>query len=60
VGGGLHTSGFVGELESDMMPHREEDAVHPKSRHKVGDTGVKATLGGGVIAQWGLGRVEVP
>jgi hypothetical protein len=23
-------------LKSDMMPHREEDAVDPKSRHKVG------------------------
>jgi hypothetical protein len=22
-------------LKSDMMPHREEDAVDPKSRHKV-------------------------
>ncbi len=23
-------------LKNDMMPHREEDAVDPKSRHKVG------------------------
>jgi hypothetical protein len=23
-------------LKSDQMPHREEDAVDPKSRHKVG------------------------
>ncbi len=23
-------------LKSDEMPHREEDAVDPKSRHKVG------------------------
>ena len=22
-------------LKNDMMPHREEDAVDPKSRHKV-------------------------
>jgi hypothetical protein len=22
-------------LKSDQMPHREEDAVDPKSRHKV-------------------------
>lgn len=48
-------------LKSDQMPHREEDAVDPKSRHKVRCTsdvgGMVLIFVGAIAVGWRYGRI---